>query len=184
MIDSILLIPAKPDEERDSLADAWIGLGGDVKRIDEFWINPEVGNEKVALYGNETFCLVLSQVLGKNLVTVKDDIIVELDKKWTKRELNVCTIEECLLATFPKFVKSVIPKVIPARVYPTRDEFLSAKGQCDLTEMVIVSSKIEIKREVRVFALNNSISDLSFYEGDGNIADAERFICDGLRMER
>lgn len=181
MIQSVLLIPAKPDDERDSLAEAWVGLGGDVKRVDEFWIKPEVGNKKVAFYGNETFCLVLSQVLAKNLVTVKDDMIVELDKKWTKRALEVKTIEECLRITFPKFIKSVIPKAIPAKVYQTRDEFLSAIGQYDPSEKVIVSATMEIRGEVRVFVLDNTLVDLSFYEGDGNIADAERFAFDFLR---
>lgn len=175
MIDRLLLIPTKLDQERDELADAWVKLGGSVMKVDKFWVRPDIGTKDIAFYGNETFCLVLSQVLERTLVIVKDDIIADLDKVWTKRQLEIKTINECLSSSFPKFIKSVVPKAIKAKVYQNSQDLKTAAGQYDPAEKVIQSDIIDIKAEVRVFVLDKTISDLAFYEGQGNIEDAKRF---------
>jgi len=33
----------------------WEERGGEVKRIGKFWIKPEIGNKRVAIYGNDSF---------------------------------------------------------------------------------------------------------------------------------
>jgi hypothetical protein len=175
MIDKLLLIPAKLDKERDELAETWITLGGQVMRIDKFWVKPGIGTRQVAIYGNETFCLVLSQVLQKTLVTVEDEVIASLDYVWTKRHVQVKTLAECLGGAFPRFIKSVVPKAIKANVYRSAEELKSHVGQYDPAEMVIESAIIEIMAEVRVFVLDKTIADLAFYYGDGSIENAKRF---------
>jgi hypothetical protein len=172
---ALLLVPAKPDPEREAIAAAWIKQGGQVQRIEQFWVKPETGNSSVAIYGNETFSQVLAQVLGKKLVTVKDELITQLENKWIKREMNLMLLGEVVNVVFPKFLKSVIPKLITAKIYHTKEELLAATKALEYSEQVIVSDVIDITREVRVFVLRRMVCELAYYEGDGNIDDPEQF---------
>lgn len=47
LIHDVLLVPAKPDVERDAVADAWVDAGGTVLRIDRFWTRPDVQPARV-----------------------------------------------------------------------------------------------------------------------------------------
>ncbi len=60
MRDEILLIPDKPDIERDSVANTWIDNGGMVLRIGKFWERPDINSKRISIYGNDTFSLVLA----------------------------------------------------------------------------------------------------------------------------
>lgn len=54
-----LLIPEKADPERDAVASAWEEAGGVALRFGRFWDPPPLDKERVRVYGNDTFCLVL-----------------------------------------------------------------------------------------------------------------------------
>ena len=75
MLSEILLLPEKSDSERDAVAEAWINQGGEIRYIAKFWQKPPIDSSKVAIYGNDTFALVLAQVLGKQLLMPKDEVI-------------------------------------------------------------------------------------------------------------
>ena len=64
-----LIIPDKPDPERDSVANAWENSGGTVLRLGRFWDPPELISADVRVYGNDTFCLVLAQKLCLDLIS-------------------------------------------------------------------------------------------------------------------
>lgn len=51
MKNELLLIPDKPDIERDAIAKIWEEQGGEVQRIAKFWIKPAVGDKRVSIYG-------------------------------------------------------------------------------------------------------------------------------------
>jgi hypothetical protein len=58
-----LLIPDKPDPERDSVAASFEKCGGAVHRIGRFWDPPNFDSPTVRVYGSDSFCLVLQQKL-------------------------------------------------------------------------------------------------------------------------
>jgi hypothetical protein len=67
--DTVLLIPQKSDEERNSVLKTWTDLGGQGQRLDRFWEKPaELENKKVAVYGNDTFALVVAQIFNLELI--------------------------------------------------------------------------------------------------------------------
>jgi hypothetical protein len=55
----MLVIPDKPDIERDAVAQVWEENGGTVIRIGRFWEPTNLAREHIRLYGNHIFCMVL-----------------------------------------------------------------------------------------------------------------------------
>ena len=90
-----LLVPGKADAERGAVMAAWEAAGGKVMPIDKFWERPPLApGEAVAIYGNDTFALVLAQVLGLDLLMPDDTLITRLPHQWTKRGLQLLEIGE------------------------------------------------------------------------------------------
>ena len=180
MKNEILLIPDKPDSERDSIANSWENNGGDVLRIGKFWEKPEIGSKRITIYGNDTFCLVLAQVLGIDLVMVKDELIGKLDSKWIKRKIELFSINRIGEILFPTFIKPVKPKIFKSKVYDSLVSFKKETEGIDTKETIIRSDIVTISSEVRAFILNREILDMAVYEGKGNLNQAKLFLTDFL----
>ena len=82
MKDELLLIPDKADIERDGIAKAKEEHGGIVKRIGKFWVKPETNGKRIALYGYDSFCLVLAQILELEMCMPKDEWIATGNIWW------------------------------------------------------------------------------------------------------
>ncbi|WP_143195655.1 ATP-grasp domain-containing protein [Archangium sp. Cb G35] len=178
MIDGLtLLIPEKADPERDAVARAWQASGGAVLRIDRFWSPPEVDRQRVRLYGNDTFCLVLAQKLGLELVSPPDDLLLTLDPAWLQREVHDSTLERAAYESFPRFIKPLVPKQFRARVYRGLAEL---EEECrGLTADTIVQSAevVDIQAEARAFVLGQQVRTCALYEGgEGSAPEAEAFL--------
>lgn len=180
MTGEILLIPDKVDVERDALAKSWRDGGGEVLRIGKFWIKPELGNREFSLYGNDSFCLVLAQLLGVDLIIPRDEMIVKLERRFIKRDMQICPISSIGEFHFPLFVKPVTPKLFKAAVYTSQEELSSVLVGLDPNEQLICSEVIKIEKEVRSFILDRKIADLAFYEGEGELEKPKRFLDDFL----
>lgn len=60
---AILLIPEKTDIEFEQVFETWTNNGGAIKRLGKYWIRDEMlAKERIAIYGNQTFALVLAQM--------------------------------------------------------------------------------------------------------------------------
>lgn len=180
MKNEILLIPDKKDEERDALAKIWQAAGGEVKRIGKFWIKPEVGDKRVSIYGYDSFCLVLAQILDIKMEMVKDEVIAMLPNKYLKRNITIESIKKMENIEFPKFIKPVIPKLFKAAVFDSPEALRTKIEGIDEKELLICSDEITVNKEVRSFILNRKIKDLAFYEGSGNLEKPKQFIDDFL----
>lgn len=176
MKDEILLIPDKADTERDALAKVWEDRGGEVKRIGKFWIKPEIENKRVSIYGYDSFCLVLAQILEIEMEMVKDEWIAEIPNKYLKRKIELKSISQIEEITYPKFVKPVTPKLFKAEVFTSAIELRTKVKGIEEKEYLICSDQIVVDKEVRSFILNRDIKDLAFYEGNGDIEEPKRFI--------
>jgi len=176
MKDELLLIPDKPDLERDEIAKIWEEHGGEVKRIGKFWIKPEVGNKRVSIYGNDSFCLVLAQILGIEMVMPKDEMIAALPKRHIKREIEIKSISDISEISFPRFIKPVKPKLFKAEVFKSIESLKQKIKKIEDTELLICSDVIKVDKEIRSFILNRKIKDLAFYEGSGAINEPREFI--------
>ena len=183
MKNEILLIPDKADTERDSLAKVWEERGGEVKRIGKFWIKPDIGNKQVTIYGNDSFCLVLAQILEIGLLMPKDEMIAALPHEFIKRKIKIKKITEISNIQFPIFVKPVIPKLFPAGIYENKGALMANIQDVESSELLICSEIIIIDKEVRSFILDGAIKDLAFYEGSGDIEAARTFIEQFLKAE-
>jgi hypothetical protein len=179
-IAATLLIPAKSDEERDRVAQAWEAEGGRVRRVEKFWVKPDLAdNETVAIYGNDTFAQVLAQVLKLNLLSPDDALIGRISKIWTKRNVRQVHLEELGEVDFPLFVKPVIPKQFRAAVYQNILELQSVTRDLSSNESVLTSERVEIVAEARFFILDGAVQAAAIYEGETSLAGAE-FLVDAF----
>ncbi|MGK0389824.1 MAG: hypothetical protein ACI94Y_002569 [Maribacter sp.] len=176
MKNHILIIPDKPDLERDSIAKAWKAKGGKVLRIGKFWIKSDIGNKKVVLYGYDSFCLVLAQILGLDVVSPKDEWIAMIDYQWTKRNITLLTIEELEEDNFPIFIKPITPKLFRGKIYTSKEELTIETEGIKPQGGIILSEAIVVEKEVRAFILDKEVKDISFYEGEGNVDKAKDFL--------
>ncbi len=183
MKNEILLIPDKADIERDSLAEVWKNKGGEVKRIGKFWIKPDVGDKRVSIYGNDSFGLVLAQILEITLLMPKDEVIADLSNEFVKREIAIIKVGEIDTLQFPLFVKPVIPKLFKAGIFQNEKELKLMLQDIAADTLLICSEVIVIEKEVRSFILNGKIKDVAFYEGSGELEIPRQFIERFLRTD-
>ncbi|MEI6409681.1 MAG: hypothetical protein WCR52_09885 [Bacteroidota bacterium] len=110
--DILLIIPDKTDEERDVLADKWAEQYSAVLRIGKFWIKPDTQGKKVALYGNDSFCLFWAQILDLEMISPKDEMITALQQYYVKRYIYLKDLAEIEALAYPIFIKPVVPKIL------------------------------------------------------------------------
>lgn len=101
MLHDLLILPANPDEERDAVAAAWTAAGGSTLRLDRFWDRPAVDPARVAIYGPDTFALVVAQLLGLELLSPPDDLLVRAGPEVVKRQVRELALGEVLAIPFP-----------------------------------------------------------------------------------
>lgn len=167
-----LLVPEKGDLERDAVADAWERRGGTVLRVGRFWDPPAVDASRVRVYGNDTFCLVLQQKLGLDLVSPADDLILTVPSRLTRRTLAASTLGAAAGLAFPTFVKPMTPKLFRAAVYASVDEL---QGECvglAADTALLVSTVVTFAAEARCFVLDGRVLDCAIYEGQGDATAA------------
>jgi len=180
--DTILLIPQKADEERESVLRTWKNLGGEGRRLDRFWEKPaDLADKKVAVYGNDTFALVLAQIYDLKLISPDDTLISRLDKKWTKRSIQEKNISDIGEKKFPIFIKPVTPKQFKAKVYDSVNEFLQETKGISPAEKILISGIIRVDAEARAFVLNRRLLDVAIYEGVGELQTGKEFLLDFLK---
>ena len=171
-----LVLPAKPDLERDAVAQAWVAYGGTAERLDRFWEPPPYDPRLVRLYGNDTFCLVLAQKLGLTLVSPADDLLLMLPEQFVKRKLQIVALATAADIPYTYFVKPLVPKQFKAAVY---DSAVALTAECqglDTDTLLLTSEVVTLQAEVRAFVLNGKVLDAALYEGDADLADAMAFL--------
>ena len=167
--DYTLLIPEKVDTERESVAQVWQNLNGEVVKVGKFWQKPDVNTDKVVIYGNDTFSLILAQVLGVELISPNDDIIAALAWQWVKRKIDCIKLAEVSSFNFPLFIKPVIPKQFKAQVYNDQQQFREATKGISVDDLVLCADIIKIDAEARCFVLDKTIQTIAIYEGQSEI---------------
>src|SRR5262245_1922382 len=106
----LLVVPQKADSERDAVVAAWEAAGGEVLRLHRFWQPPQVDAQRVRLYGNDTFCLVVAQKLDLELVSPPNDLLAWVKPDRLRRTVQFLPLEMAIAGDFPAFVKPVVPK--------------------------------------------------------------------------
>jgi len=170
-----LLIPDKPDTERDALAAAFCRGGGEVHRIGRFWDPPAFDPATVRVYGPDSFCLVLQQKLGFALCSPEDDLILRLPPEFLRRQLSQKTLGDALASDLPLFIKPVMPKQFRGAVYGSAEVLAEECRGIPMETPVFVSESVKITAEVRCFVLDGSVMAAAVYEGKAEVADAIQF---------
>ena len=174
--DLILVVPAKADDEREAVIQAWKAGGGKVSRLGRFWEPPCYQTETVRLYGNSTFCEILAQKLSLKLVSPVDELLSLIDERWLNRQVAIIELSEINGRDFPLFAKSLVPKLFRSAVYPSTQSLENECQGLDGATKIVTSSVVEITSEVRAFVLHGSVLTASFYEGQGELPEALAFI--------
>lgn len=173
----LLFVPKHPDSERDALCAEWIAAGGTVQRLDKFWKKPEVDpNANITIYGNDTFVLVVAEVLEAALLSPNDEMILTIDDKWLKRDVDYYYLKNAKEIDFPLFVKPATPKLFKADFYDNLEALEEVTKGMDGEEMLLLSDYIDIELEVRAFVLDDEVLDLAIYEGSGSLEGAKAFV--------
>ncbi len=170
-----LLVPDKPDPERDAVAAAWEQAGGAVIRLARFWDPPAIDRATVRLYGGESFCLVLEQKLALELCSPEDNLLLTLEPRFLGRHVVKTTVAAISAVSLPAFVKSLVPKVIRSRVYSSGSELEAECSGLDPSTGLLVSDVVAFVAEARCFVLDGRVLDCALYEGIADIAAARTF---------
>lgn len=175
-----LLIPEKSDIEFEHVFTSWTNGNGQIKRLGKYWIKDEaLVNKPIAIYGNQTFSLVLAQIYNVELCSPDDTLISRLGKKWTKRNVQLKQIGQIIESDFPVFIKPVIPKIFLAGIFNTLSEFKQATIGLQIEEEILVSNIIDnIQAEARSFILDGIVMDIAFYEGSADLKSGRNFLVD------
>ncbi|WP_315817877.1 ATP-grasp domain-containing protein [Paraflavitalea speifideaquila] len=160
--------------------ETWTKSGGQVKRLGKYWIKDDaLANQPIAIYGNQTFALVLAQIYEVELISPDDTLITRLDKEWTKRDITQKQIREMSESDFLIFIKPVIPKLFLADIFQTHADFLQATKGLEDTEEILVSGIVDnIQAEARGYIMNGMVKDIALYEGAADLIDASSFLSD------
>lgn len=174
----ILLIPEKTDVEFEAVAKVLTAMGGRTKRLGRYWIkDTTLVNQPMAIYGNQTFAMVLAQIYNKTLISPDDTLIARLEPAWVKRVITQATIGTLQAADFPLFIKPVIPKLFAAGIFPDLVYFRQSVGSLEETEEVLTSQIVKpIQAEVRAYVLEGEIKDMALYEGKADLAEGRDFL--------
>jgi ATP-grasp domain, R2K clade family 2 len=173
-----LLISDKRDDERDAVADAFVRSGGNVLRVGRFWDPPAIEAAAVRVYGADSFCLILQQKLGIALCSPDDELLAKVPARFLQREMRFITLGAARMASFPLFVKPVVPKQFRGSVYASCDQLMrECSGLADDTR-VIVAECVHFTSEVRAFVLDGRVLDAAIYEGQAEEGAAKAFLND------
>ncbi len=162
-----LLIPDKGDVERDAVAASWEQRGGTVIRLDRFWEPPGLDPSHCRVYGNDSFCLVLEQKLGLELLSPPDDLVLAVPLRWTGRALAKSRLAAASTLAYPTFVKPMVPKLFRARVYRSSKELVGECSGLPPDTEILTSSVVDFVAEARCFVLDGEVLDCAVYEGAG-----------------
>jgi hypothetical protein len=166
-----LLIPEKPDVERDSVGEAWRAAGGTVERLGRFWEPAPLDPAAARVYGNDTFALVLAQKLGLALVSPDDDLLVKLPSHLRKRDIALLPFSAHDGIVFPRFVKSAVPKLMRAAVYETAEDLRRECAGLEQSTLLLSSEIVRFAAELRSFVLDETVLDHAIYEGSADRSD-------------
>ncbi|NML21798.1 ATP-grasp domain-containing protein [Pseudoflavitalea sp. G-6-1-2] len=175
-----LLIPKKTDIEHEQIFDAWVKNGGKIRRLDKFWIKEEdLSQQRIAIYGNQAFALVVAQLYNVELLSPDDSLIARLDEKYTKRHIQLEQLGDLKESDFPTFIKPVIPKMFLAGVFGTLEEFSKNTAGLQTTEEILISTIIDnIQAEARCYIKDGAVLDIALYEGSADVKTGEAFAAD------
>lgn len=116
---SILLIPEKTDPEFETLFEAWTASGGSLKRLGKYWIKEEALTQvPIAIYGNQTFALVLAQIYEVILLSPDDLLMARIGNGWVKRNIQVISKKEAASAHVPCLYQIGNSQIIYSRGIP------------------------------------------------------------------
>jgi hypothetical protein len=172
MASLVLLIPDKPDPERDAVATAWERACGSVVRVGRFWDPPDVDRARARVYGNDTFCLVLAEKLRLRLVSPSDRILETAPKELLERVLRIVPLGSLRAEHYPAFVKPVMPKQFASGVYASAEGLAAETRGLAPDVDVIVSEIVTFVAEARAFVLDGAVKACAIYEGSGDATHA------------
>lgn len=178
-----LLIPEKTDIEFEQVFATWTKNGGQIKRLGKYWIkDDELPKQQIAIYGNQTFSLVLAQIYDVALLSPDDTLIARLESKWTKRDIKLRQIGQITAGDFPAFIKPVVPKIFIAGIFQTLADFKEVTAGLQDTEEVLVSGIVDhIQAEARSFIMDGIVKDIALYEGAADLTSGKSFVEDFMK---
>ncbi|MEZ0372447.1 MAG: ATP-grasp domain-containing protein [Candidatus Sericytochromatia bacterium] len=177
----LLIIPYKSDTERDAVAAAWQARGWEVLRLDRFWEPPVLEAERVKIYGGIAFAYVVAQKLNLDLLSPSDTLILDLDRRWTSRQMHPAALAELDTLPFPTFIKPASPKLFDAQVYADAAAVRRATKGLKADTQLLVSDIVSFTSEYRCWCLQGQVLTTACYRGPGQSPDPSAWVTDLLQ---
>ena len=171
-----LLIPDKPDVERDAVAKFFERCGGVVHRIGRFWDPPIFEPSTVRVYGADAFCLVLQQKFGLSLCSPADDLLLAVPSRFLNRRVSRRSLGDIRPTDLPVFIKPTMPKQFRGAVYESTETISSECRGLRFDTAVFVSEAVTFRTEARSFVLDRAVLDAAAYEGTLEANGATEFV--------
>jgi hypothetical protein len=153
-----------------------LNAGGTVERLDRFWEpSARLDRERVRLYGNDTFCLVVAEKLQLSLVSPDERILTAAPEFLARRKVRLERLGALAVGDFPIFAKPIVPKQFRAAVYSSLAELENECRGLDADTEILVSGILTLRAEARAFALDSIIRTVGVYEGVANPDHAAKF---------
>lgn len=175
----MLLIPSTPDPERDAVARVWEAAGGKALRVGRFWEpEPALRGKCACVYGNLIFCQVVAELLGLDLLSPPDDLLLKLPPELLGRSVARGRLDQISDLTYPCFVKSLVPKLFTSGVVASQERLAEITLGMEPDTDILVSEPVTFQAEARAFICDKKVLDLALYAGrapnlDGAIEVAE-----------
>lgn len=156
-----LFLHPRYDEDSQLVWQEAVNRGWPVIRTDSAALGLEISDPVV--YGGYMWAPRIAESLGISLMAPADDWLATADWRLTRRLTMKWQVHE--IRKFPVFVKSLTAKVIPSRVYHSRDDLPPG---CE-DEWVLVQPVVQWEREYRAFVLDDEVRALSLYADHGEL---------------
>ncbi len=156
--DSIALMQAAKDSGQQAL------------RLPTFHPTESIENERIAVYGESLFAIILTTKLDHVILEPTQDWLPSLPQEYTQRKVQKTSIGMARQYDKPQFVKNADGmKAFEAQVYATGHELPSSEYYPDDYE-VLVSEPVEWAAEYRCFICERELVTLSVYLRHGELA--------------
>ncbi len=166
-----LLMSSRHTEDAQALWRAAIGRGWSVTRARGIRV-PEIDDREVVIYVESLYAPTIAKMLGRELLDLPEDWLVQLPQETTKRAIALMTLGDARGLTESAFVKPPNDKSFAAQVYESGAS-LPIEFDDDMT--VLVADPVQWEFEFRCFCLDGRVRTLSPYLRLGVLAKDDDF---------
>ncbi len=167
----IVILPPRITDDSKAIWKACVDLGWPTHRVQGWRVSFTVPvAQEVIIYGEPLFAEAVADQLGLVLLEPSIEWLTTVPREYLSRSVELMTLGDARKLVEPAFVKPADGKIFDPRVYDCGAE-LPTEANVDLATPVLRSEIVDFRLEVRCFVKERTISTLSPYWRNGQLAD-------------